>query len=205
MTDDQSTLDKQHKEAMAQIQAHHRTKLKQKRAAEHGLILVHTGHGKGKSTSAFGVIARALGWGQKVAVVQFIKGDWKTGEKEFFSRFEDQLDWFTMGEGFTWDVQDRQKDIAAATQGWERAKEVMTSGDYKLVVLDELNIALLMDYLPIDEVIAGLKAHHSETSVVITGRDAPDEIIEIADTATEMRQIKHAFDAGIKAVPGLDY
>ncbi|MEE2879316.1 MAG: cob(I)yrinic acid a,c-diamide adenosyltransferase, partial [Pseudomonadota bacterium] len=170
-----------------------------------GLVLVHTGNGKGKSSSAFGVIIRALGWNQKVGVVQFIKGKWITGEKQFFMRMEDQIDWHTMGEGFTWDTQDRDRDIAAAGKAFGRATEMMKSGDYDLIVLDEINIALRYDYLDTETVIDALKARSDRTSVILTGRDAKAEICDYADLVSEMTEVKHPFKAGIKAQRGIDF
>ncbi len=195
----------EHKAAMRKLQAEHRARLAEKQKAERGLILVNTGDGKGKSTAAFGTMARALGWGHQCAVVQFIKGDWKTGEKQFFDRFPDQVDWHTMGEGFTWDTQDKSRDIATATRAWEMARTLISSGDYDLALLDELNVVLQIGYLPVATAIEGITAHHPRTSVIITGRGAPLELIAIADTVSEIAPIKHAFDNGIKAVPGLDY
>lgn len=195
----------QHKAAMQKLQAEHRARLAEKQKAERGLILINTGDGKGKSTAAFGTMARALGWGHKCAVVQFIKGDWKTGEKQFFDRFPDQVDWHTMGEGFTWDTQDKSRDIATATRAWEKAKALIGSGDYDLVLLDEINVVLQIGYLPAATVIDGVLAHAKRTSIILTGRGAPLELIAIGDTVTEMQPVKHAFDTGIKAVPGLDY
>ena len=168
-------------------------------------MLVHTGNGKGKSSSAFGVIARALGWGQKVGVVQFIKGKWITGERQFFNKFPDQLDWHTMGEGFTWDTQDKARDIAAAEAAFARAKDMMASGKYDLVVLDEINIAMRYDYLTVDAVLDGLKARSGQTSVILTGRDAKPALCDYADLVSEMVEIKHPFKAGLKAKRGVDF
>ena len=173
--------------------------------AGRGLVLVHTGNGKGKSSSAFGVVARALGWGQKVAVVQFIKGTWKTGEKQFFARFPDQLAWHTMGEGFTWETQDRERDIAAAEAAFARALELMGGGEFDLVVLDEIHIALRYDYLEAGAVVDGIRARATRTGVITTGRDAPQALIDHADCVTEMREIKHPFQAGIRAQKGIDF
>ena len=167
MTDAQS-----HAERMKVRQAAHRKRVASSKTAQRGLVLVYTGDGKGKSSSAFGVIARALGWGQRVGVVQFIKGKWKTGERQFFSKFEGQLDWSTMGEGFTWDTQDLERDTGAAQAAFERARNLLESGDYDLVVLDEINIALRYGYLSEAAVIDGLEARSARTSVILTGRDA---------------------------------
>ena len=201
-TDD---TERAHRQKMADVQAAHRARMKTKKSADHGLLVVYTGHGKGKSTAAFGTILRALGWGHRVGVVQYIKGSWKTGEREFFKRFPDLVDWHTMGEGFTWDTQDRARDIAAAAKAWEASLAMITGGDYDLVVLDELNIVLRYDYLPAGEVAAGLASRHRRTSVIVTGRDAKPEIIADADLVTEMTQVRHPFEAGIKAKQGIDF
>ena len=194
-----------HKDKMQALQAEQNKKTSETVDPGRGLILVHTGDGKGKSSSAFGVIARALGWGHKVGVVQFIKGKWITGERQFFAKFPEQLDWSTMGEGFTWDTQDKDRDIAAAEAAYERACEMMASGLYELVVLDEINIALRYDYLSVDRVLEGLKARSAKTAVILTGRDAKSELCDYADLVSEMREIKHPFKAGIKAQRGIDF
>ncbi|MEY8842165.1 cob(I)yrinic acid a,c-diamide adenosyltransferase [Cribrihabitans sp. XS_ASV171] len=194
----------EHKEKMKEVQARHRDKVSQLRDPEKGLILVHTGNGKGKSSSAFGVIVRALGWGQKAAVVQFIKGTWRTGERQFFDKLGG-VAWHTMGEGFTWDTQDRQRDIAAANAAYDKACELMASGEYDLVVLDEINIALRYDYLSVERVIEGLDARADKTGVILTGRDAPEALCAYADLVTEMTEVKHPFQAGIKAQRGMDF
>ena len=193
-----------HKSQMKKLQAEQAQRRRELKDPERGLVLVHTGDGKGKSSSAFGVIARALGWGQKVAVVQFIKGKWKTGEKQFFGRFPDLVDWHVMGDGFTWDTQDRERDIEAAEKALAKAGELIASQDYALVVLDEINIALRYDYLGSNAVIDVLE-RRGKTRVILTGRDAKPELIEYADTVSEMREIKHAFHAGIRAQQGLDF
>ena len=193
-----------HKSEMRKLQAEQKRKTSEARDPGRGLVLVHTGDGKGKSSSAFGVIIRALGWGQRVGVVQFIKGKWITGERQFFDSLG-SVDWHTMGEGFTWDTQDRERDIAAAEAAFTRAREMMTSGDYDLIVLDEINIALRYDYLPVDTVLEALKSRSDRTSVVLTGRDAKPELCDYADLVSEMREVKHPFKAGIKAQRGIDY
>ncbi|MBY6083179.1 cob(I)yrinic acid a,c-diamide adenosyltransferase [Ruegeria arenilitoris] len=193
-----------HKQKMQQVQAQHRKKVSEAVDPGRGLVLINTGKGKGKSSAAFGVVIRALGWGQKVAVVQFIKGKWKTGERRFFEERE-LVTWHTMGEGFTWDTQDRDRDIAAATAAFDKARDLMASGDYDLVVLDEINIALRYEYLSVDAVIEGLKARSDRTSVFLTGRDAPQALREYADLVTEMTEEKHPFQAGIKAQRGVDF
>lgn len=194
-----------HSEKMKAMQAEQKKKVSEARDPGRGLVLVHTGNGKGKSSSAFGVVIRALGWKQKIGVVQFIKGKWITGERQFFMKFEDQVDWHTMGEGFTWDTQDRDRDIAAAESAFARACEMMQSGTYDLVVLDEINIALRYDYLDVHAVIDGLKSRSARTSVILTGRDAKPELCDYADLVSEMREIKHPFQAGIKAQRGIDF
>ena len=170
-----------------------------------GLLMVYTGDGKGKSTAAFGMIARALGWGQKVGVVQFIKGKWITGERQFFRKFPDQVRYHVMGEGFTWETQDRGRDVAAATAAWETAKGLMADPDLSLVVLDELNIALRYDYLDIATVIADLAARRPGLHVCVTGRTAHPDLIAAADLVTEMTPVKHPFEQGIKAQRGVDF
>jgi len=194
-----------HKDKMRKLQKEQRQKVQGSEDPGRGLILVHTGDGKGKSSSAFGVIARALGWGHKVGVVQFIKGKWVTGERQFFEKFRDKLDWHSMGEGFTWDTQDKDQDIAAASAAFERAADMMKSGDYDLIVLDEINIALRYDYLSVDAVMDALKSRSTRTSAILTGRNAKPEICDYADLVSEMREIKHPFQSGIKAQRGLDY
>ena len=199
------SVEQSHTEKMKALQAEQKKKTSEARDPGRGLVLVHTGNGKGKSSSAFGVIIRALGWGHKVAVVQFIKGKWITGERQFFAKFADQIDWHTMGEGFTWDTQDRDRDIAAAEAAFARADEMMQSGDYDLVVLDEINIALRYDYLDISAVLDTLKARSGRTSVILTGRDAKPELCDYADLVSEMQEVKHPFKAGIKAQRGIDF
>ena len=193
-----------HKQDMQKLKAEQSRKVSQARDPERGLVLVHTGDGKGKSSSAFGVMIRALGWGQRVGVVQFIKGKWVTGERQFFKTLGG-VDWHSMGEGFTWDTQDRERDIAAAEAAFAKGCTMMASGDYDLIVLDEINIALRYDYLTVDAVLTGLKGRSKRTSVVLTGRDAKPEICDFADLVSEMREIKHPFKSGIKAQRGLDF
>ncbi|MCA0976818.1 cob(I)yrinic acid a,c-diamide adenosyltransferase [Qipengyuania flava] len=199
-----ATKQDDHKAQMKKLQAEQAQRRRELKDPERGLVLVHTGDGKGKSSSAFGVIARALGWGQKVAVVQFIKGKWKTGEKQFFGRFPDLVDWRVMGDGFTWDTQDRERDIEAAEKALAKAGELIASQDYALVVLDEINIALRYDYLGSNAVIDVLE-QRGKTRVILTGRDAKPDLIEYADTVSEMREVKHAFHNGIRAQQGLDF
>lgn len=172
---------------------------------EYGLLLVHTGNGKGKSSSAFGMVARALGHGIKVGVVQFIKGAASTGEEAFFRRFPDEVRYHVMGEGFTWETQDRQRDIAKAREAWAVAAELLSDPEIGLVVLDELNIALKYGYLELAPVLADIESRPLLQHVVVTGRGAPDGLIEAADTVTEMGMIKHAFKAGVKAQKGVEF
>ena len=193
-----------HKTKMQEVQAKQRKRVSELKDPEKGLVLVHTGNGKGKSSSAFGVIIRALGWGQKVGVVQFIKGTWKTGERQFFEKLE-EVTWHSMGEGFTWDTQDKDRDIAAAEAAFAKGREMLESGEYDLVVMDEINIALRYDYLSVDDVIAGLQARDKRTGVILTGRDAKPTLCDYADLVTEMTEVKHPFKNGIKAQRGVDF
>jgi cob(I)alamin adenosyltransferase len=193
-----------HKAKMKDVQSKQRAKVAELQDPEKGLVLVHTGNGKGKSSSAFGVLARALGWKQKVGVIQFIKGKWMTGERRFFQDL-DEVTWHTMGEGFTWDTQDKERDIAAAQAAFAKGREMMESGEYDLVVMDEINIAMRYEYLSVDDVIAGLKARDKRTGVILTGRNAKPELCEFADLVTEMTEVKHPFKAGIKAQRGIDF
>lgn len=170
-----------------------------------GVLLINTGNGKGKSSSAFGMAIRALGHGMKVGVVQFIKGAQSTGEEMFLQRFPDEVSFHAMGEGFTWETQSRERDIAAAQRAWERARVFLSDPAIGFVVLDELNIALKYRYLDIEQVIADLKARPAMQHVVVTGRAAPPELIAAADTVTEMQPVKHAFAAGIAAQAGVEW
>jgi cob(I)alamin adenosyltransferase len=172
---------------------------------EYGLLLVHTGNGKGKSSSAFGMLARALGHGMKVGVVQFIKGAASTGEEAFFRRFPDEVRYHVMGEGFTWETQDRQRDIAKAREAWAVAAELLADPEIGLVVLDELNIALKYGYLELAPVLADIESRPLLQHVVVTGRGAPAGLVEAADTVTEMALVKHAFKAGVKAQKGVEF
>ena len=193
-----------HAERMRELQAEQRARVARATNPDRGLVLVHTGNGKGKSSAAFGVVARALGWGKRVGVVQFIKGTWKTGEHQFFSRFPDLLEWRTTGSGFTWDTQDREADVATARSGLAIAREMIT-GDLDLVVLDEVNVVMSYDYLPAEEVLQCLDARSSRTHVILTGRGAPAALIDYADLVSEMVEVKHPFHAGIKAQRGIDF
>lgn len=174
-----------------------------KATIDRGVLVVNTGNGKGKSSSAFGMVARALGHDMRVGVVQFIKGSYSTGEEAFFRRF-DEVDYQVMGEGFTWETQDRQRDIDAANKAWAHAQRMLSSTDYDLVVLDELNIVLKYRYLELNNVLDTLQSRPQQQHVVITGRAAPNALVDIADTVTEMRDIKHAFKAGICAQKGIE-
>jgi cob(I)alamin adenosyltransferase len=172
---------------------------------EYGLLLVHTGNGKGKSSSAFGMVARALGHGFKVGVVQFIKGGMSTGEEAFFRRFPEEVSFHVMGEGYTWDTQDRQRDIEKAQQAWAVAAQLLNDPQVGLVVLDELNIALKHGYLDLETVLRDIESRPELQHVVATGRGAPEALIEAADTVTEMSLVKHAFKAGVKAQKGVEF
>jgi cob(I)alamin adenosyltransferase len=197
------------------LNARHAEKMRKKKAArdkiiatktiEKGLLIVHTGKGKGKSTAAFGMVFRALGHGFRVGVVQFVKGVWQTGERVVLEKFPDQVTMKAMGEGFTWETQDRARDVAAARKAWEEAKAMIADPSYRMVLLDELNIVLRYDYLPLDEVVEVLKSKPPDTHVIVTGRNAKDEIIEIADLVTEMEFVKHPFRSGVKAQAGIEF
>jgi cob(I)alamin adenosyltransferase len=199
----------------AERDAYHADKMRKKKEArtrmlatkteERGLLIVHTGKGKGKSTAAFGMVFRAIGHGFKIGVVQFVKGAWGTGERDVLERFSDLVTIRAMGEGFTWDTQDRQRDLAAARAAWEQAKAMIADPSYKMVLLDELNIVLRYDYLPLDEVLEVLRDKPRDTHVIVTGRNAKDELVELADLVTEMTEIKHPFRAGVKAQKGIEF
>lgn len=175
------------------------------KTVEKGLLIVHTGTGKGKSTAAFGLALRMLGRGKRVGVVQFVKGAWHTAERDALAKFGDQVAWYSMGEGFTWETQDLARDVAAAEAAWAKAVELMDDDSFGLVILDELNIALRYDYLPLDQVIATLKARRPGLHVVATGRNAKPALIDVADLVTDMTLVKHHFAAGVKAQPGIEY
>ena len=198
----------QHKAKMAKRKAVQDAEVASK-TIEKGLLLVHTGKGKGKSTAAFGLALRMLGRGNGVGVVQFIKGAWSTGEQEALKALAATgiapLHWHTMGEGFTWETQDRDRDVAAATAAWAKARDLLADTELHLVVLDELNIALRYDYLPLANVIEELKARRPDLHVVVTGRNAKPELIEAADLVTEMTLVKHHFDDGVKAQEGVEF
>jgi len=198
-----------------ELNARHAEKMRRKKAArdkivatktvEKGLLIVHTGKGKGKSTAAFGLVFRALGNDMKVGIVQFVKGKWETGERRALEKFEDQVTMASMGEGFTWETQDRARDIAAARTAWEKAKAMIADGEHDLVLLDELNIVLRYDYLPLEEVLEVLAARPQMKHVVVTGRNARDELVEAADLVTDMTQVKHPFRSGVKAQRGIEF
>ena len=197
------------------INARHAEKMRKKKAArekilagktiEKGLVIVHTGKGKGKSTAAFGMVMRHIGHGMKVAVVQFVKGAWETGERDVLEHFPDLCTIKAMGEGFTWETQDRARDMASAREAWEQAKQFIQDPEYKMVLCDELNIVLRYDYLPLEEVLEVLRHKPADKHVVVTGRNAREELIELADLVTEMEQIKHPFRSGVKAQAGVEF
>jgi cob(I)alamin adenosyltransferase len=193
----------------------HRTKMAKRKAVqdaevaektiEKGLLIVHTGTGKGKSTAAFGLTLRMLGRGHRVGVVQFIKGAWHTAERDALAKFGNQLVWHTMGEGFTWETQDRARDVAAAARAWAKARELLDDPSFSMVVLDELNIALRYEYLDPTDIIAALTTRRQGLHVVVTGRNAKPELIAAADLVTEMTLVKHHFAAGVKAQAGIEF
>jgi cob(I)alamin adenosyltransferase len=202
--------------AVADTEANrHRAKMAKRKAVqdaevasksiEKGLLIVHTGTGKGKSTAAFGLALRMLGRGRRVGVVQFIKGAWQSAERDALETFGDQLVWHTMGEGFTWDTQDLKRDIAAAERAWDKACELMADPTLGLIILDELNIALRYEYLDLPAVVEKLNARRSDLHVVVTGRNAKPELIAAADLVTDMTLVKHHFAAGVKAQPGIEF
>jgi cob(I)alamin adenosyltransferase len=197
--------DDRHKAKMAKRKATQDAEVASKPIAEKGLLIVHTGPGKGKTTAAFGLALRALGRGRRVGVVQFIKGAWATGERAAFERFGDEIAWRTMGEGFTWETQDRGRDVAAAEAAWGEALRMMADPAISLMVLDELNIALRYDYLPLAEIVASLKARRPGLHVVVTGRNAKAELIEAADCVTEFALVKHHFAAGVRAQEAIEF
>jgi cob(I)alamin adenosyltransferase len=175
------------------------------KTVEKGLLIVHTGKGKGKSTAAFGLLLRALGRGFRAGVVQFGKGAWDTGERHAIERFPDQVVWYALGEGFTWETQDRERDVAAAERAWAKAAELMADPAIRLLILDELNISLRYDHLDLAKVVSALQARRPDLHVVVTGRNAKPELIEAADLVTDMTPIKHHFAAGVKAQEGIEY
>ena len=206
MTDDMTKDEKErHRAKMANRKAAQDAEVAAKTVESKGLLVVNTGTGKGKSTAAFGLVLRMVGNGGRCAVVQFIKGAWNTGERSVLEGFGDMVRWHTLGEGFTWETQDKARDIAAAARAWETAKALMAEPDLKLIVLDELNIALRYDYLPLTEVVETLKHRRPDLHVVVTGRNAKRELIEAADLVTEMTLVKHHFAQGVKAQAGIEF
>ncbi|MEI9997557.1 MAG: cob(I)yrinic acid a,c-diamide adenosyltransferase [Rhizomicrobium sp.] len=205
MTEDTRDADvERHNEKMRKHKAA-RDKIMATKTVEKGLVIVHTGKGKGKTTAAMGMVCRAIGHGQRIAIIQFIKGAWATGEKVVFDAFPDQVTMRAMGEGFTWDTQDKARDIEMARLAWDMAKSYIADPAYKMVLCDELNIALRYDYVPLDDVVATLKNKPIDKHVIITGRNAKDELIEIADLVTEMTLLKHPFKSGVKAQEGIEF
>ena len=197
---------KRHRAKMARRKAVQDAEVAGKTITERGLLMVHTGPGKGKSTAAFGLALRMLGRGRRVGVVQFIKGAWDTGERRMLEALGGgKLAWHSMGEGFTWETQDRARDVAACAAAWEKARQLMAEPDLALLVLDELNIALRYDYLPLDEVVAALAGRRPALHIVVTGRNAKRELIEAADLVTEMTLVKHHFAAGVRAQEGIEF
>ena len=198
-----------------QLNARHAEKMKKKKAArdkiiatktrEKGLVMVHTGKGKGKSTAAFGMVFRALGNGMKVGVVQFVKGKWQTGERVILEKLGDQVTMTAMGDGFTWETQDRQRDIDAARQAWEKTKVMIMDDEHDMVLCDELNIVLRYDYLPVEEILETLRNKPEMKHVIITGRNAKDELMDFADLVTDMTMVKHPFRDGVKAQVGIEF
>ncbi|NNM57578.1 cob(I)yrinic acid a,c-diamide adenosyltransferase [Acidocella sp.] len=202
--DSEAERNRRHAEERKAVKAE-RDVMMQSKTQTGGLLLIHTGAGKGKSTAGFGMAARALGWGQRVGIVQYIKGKWITGERRFFARFPDQVRLEIMGEGFTWDTQDRARDVAAAQAAWEKSLEMIADPELDFVLLDELNVALRYDYLDLDKVVAALTNRPRDKHICITGRDAKPELMELAELVTEMRMVKHPFQQGIKAQRGVDF
>ncbi|MBT3370919.1 MAG: cob(I)yrinic acid a,c-diamide adenosyltransferase [Rhodospirillaceae bacterium] len=187
-----------------------REKMLASKTIEKGLLIVHTGKGKGKSTAAFGLVVRAMGNGMRVGVIQFVKGKWETGERDILEHFPEQIEIHAMGEGFSWETQDKARDIAAARKAWEKSKQMIEASrgpnpEFDMILLDELNIVLRYDNLPLEEIIETLANKPEDLHVIVTGRNAKDELIEIADLVTEMTQIKHPFRSGVKAQKGIEF
>jgi len=203
-TTNEQELNERHAFKMAKKKAA-RDKILATKTIEKGLIIVHTGKGKGKSTAAMGLAIRAVGNGLKVGIIQFVKGVWATGERSVLDKFSDQVVIKAMGDGFTWETQDRARDIKAAEAAWQMAAEMIADNSYDMVILDELNIVLRYDYIPISSVLTTLKSKPKKLHVIATGRNAKDELIEIADLVTEMTQIKHPFRSGVKAQAGIEF
>ena len=201
---DEDELNRRHAEKMAKKKAA-RDKILATKTEERGLVIVHTGKGKGKSTAAMGLAMRAIGHGMRVGSVQCVKGVLETGERDVLTKFPDLVTIKAMGEGFTWETQDRSRDIKAAETAWATAKEMIADEDYKMVILDELNIVLRYAYIPLDDVIEPLKARRPALHVGVTGRNAKEDLIEIADLVTEMTMVKHPFRDGVKAQAGIEF
>jgi len=204
LVETEEEVNRRHNEKMARRKAA-RERMLATKTEERGLLIVHTGRGKGKSTAAFGLVLRCLGHGLRVGIVQFVKGVWTTGERIALARFGDLVTCRAMGEGFTWDIQDRARDIAAARKAWAAAKAMIADPSYRMVLLDELNIVLRYDYLPLDEVVAVLLAKPRDLHIVVTGRNARPELVEAADLVTEMTLVKHPFRGGVKAQIGIEF
>jgi cob(I)alamin adenosyltransferase len=204
MTTAETDVNQAHREKMAKIKAV-KDRIYASKTKEKGLLIVHTGTGKGKSTAAFGLAMRTLGHGLKIGVVQFVKGRRETGERQVLERFPDQVTVKVMGEGFTWETQDRERDIEAAEAAWREALAMMADPDLHLVILDELNIVLRKDYLDVQKVVEGLLAKRPDLHVVVTGRNAKPELLEAADLVTEMTLVKHPFRDGVKAQLGIEF
>ncbi len=203
MSDD-AELDRRHSEKMAKKKAA-RDKILATKTEERGLLIVHTGKGKGKTTAAMGLAVRCIGHGMKVGLVQFVKGVWETGERRVLEAFPELCVMKAMGEGFTWETQDRQRDIAAAGRAWAMAQEMIADPSFNMVILDELNIVLRYAYLAIDDILPVLQAKPRDLHIVVTGRNAHERLIEAADLVTEMTVIKHPFRSGVKAQPGVEF
>ena len=201
---DEDRINRQANEKSARRKAA-KAKILAGKTIEKGLLMVHTGTGKGKSTAAFGLVLRCLGHGFPVAIVQFVKGKWQTGERTALERFAELVSIRSMGEGFTWETQDRARDITAARAAWAEAQAMMADPSYRLVLLDELNIVLRYDYLPVAEIVAVLSARRPDLHVVVTGRNAPDDLVAAADLVTEMTLVKHPFRDGVKAQAGIEF
>lgn len=215
-TDPAATLEASPRDASTLTDEQYRQKMQRRKqvqdqrlagmTGQKGLIIVHTGNGKGKTTAALGMVLRSLGHGHRVAIIQFIKGAWEPAEKRVFSLWEEQLTFHAMGEGFTWETQDRQRDVALAHQAWETALTYVTNPDVKLTLLDEVNVALKLGFLSVDQVLAGLEQKPEDSHVILTGRGAPAELIDRADLVTEMTLVKHPFrEQGVKAQAGIEF
>ncbi len=204
-TDTISSTDDSYRRKMQRRKEVQEQRLSQ-RNQEKGLVIVHTGNGKGKTTAALGMVMRSLGHGYRVAIVQFIKGAWEPAEKSVLSQWSHQLEFHAMGEGFTWETQDRDRDIQMAQQAWEKALTFLINPEFRLVLLDEINIALKLDYLSADQVLSGLAQKPDDSHVILTGRGAPPALIDAADLVTEMTLIKHPFrEQGVKAQAGIEF